>query len=104
MLLIPAGPWLFGEIDKRLGHYRRYSKKTVRVLMDKTNFDLVKLRYFNFVGLWGWWWNARVAKKLTQSDGQIRLFDNCIVPWLSRFESVIPPPMGQSLLVVARKK
>ena len=27
VLLIPAGPWLFGEIDRRLGHYRRYSKR-----------------------------------------------------------------------------
>jgi 2-polyprenyl-3-methyl-5-hydroxy-6-metoxy-1,4-benzoquinol methylase len=103
VLLIPAGPWLFGEIDRRLGHYRRYSKPSVRALMQKTGFEIVKLRYFNFIGLWGWWWNARVAKKLTQSDFQIRMFDNGIVPWLSRVEAILPPPVGQSLLVVARK-
>ena len=103
VLLIPAGPWLYGEIDRRLGHYRRYSKSSVRDLARKTGFEIVKLRYFNFIGLWGWWWNARMAKSLTQSDFQIRLFDNWIVPWLSRLEAVIPPPVGQSLLVVARK-
>lgn len=103
VLLIPAGPWLFGEIDRRLGHYRRYSKPSVRALMQKTGFSIVKLRYFNFIGLWGWWWNARVAKSLTQNDRQIHIFDNYIVPWQSRLEAIVPPPVGQSLLVVARK-
>jgi SAM-dependent methyltransferase len=103
VLLIPAGPWLFGEIDRRLGHYRRYSKLTARELMRRTNLTVVKLRYFNFIGLWGWWWNARFAKATTQSDAQIRVFDNWIVPWQSRVEAVIAPPVGQSLLVVARK-
>ncbi|MDB6023291.1 MAG: glycosyl transferase family 2, partial [Pedosphaera sp.] len=32
VLLIPAVPWLFGEIDRRLGHYRRYSKRSARAL------------------------------------------------------------------------
>jgi hypothetical protein len=32
------------------------------------------------------------------------VFDHFIVPWLSRVESVLPPPIGQSLLVVAQKK
>ena len=103
VLLIPAGPWLFGEIDRRLGHYRRYSKQSARDLMRRTGLTTLKLRYFNFIGVWGWWWNARVAKSKTQSDSQIHVFDNYIVPWQSRLEAIIPPPMGQSLLVVARK-
>ena len=104
VLLIPAGPWLFGEIDRRLGHYRRYSKDSARELMQKNGLATVKLRYFNFIGLWGWWWNARVSKSHTQNDAQIRIFDNYIVPWQSRLEAILPPPIGQSLLVVARKE
>ena len=104
VLLIPAAPWLYGEIDRRLGHYRRYSKAGVRALMQKTGLRVVALRYFNFIGLWGWWWNARVTRQLTQSDSQIHLFDKYIVPWQSRLESILPPPLGQSLLVVAQKE
>lgn len=102
-LLIPAAPWLFGEIDRKLGHYRRYSKAGVRALLKKTGLTAVKLRYFNFIGVWAWWWNARIAKSKTQNDSQIHIFDNYIVPWQSRLEAVLPPPIGQSLLVVARK-
>ena len=104
VLLVPAVPWLFGEIDRRLGHYRRYSKTSARALIARCGLGLVKARYFNFVGVWGWWWNARVTKSLTQSDAQIRLFDGWIVPWLSKIEAMVPPPIGQSLLVVARKE
>jgi SAM-dependent methyltransferase len=103
VLLIPAMPSLFGEIDRRLGHYRRYSKGTVRALLRKTSFTVLKLRYFNFIGALGWWWNARITKRLTQSDSQIHLFDHYIVPWASRLEAMCPPPVGQSLLVVAQK-
>jgi len=103
VLLIPACPWLFGEVDRRLGHYRRYSKATAQALMRKSRLTTVKLRYFNFIGVWGWWWNAHVGRRGSQSDTQIRVFDKYIVPWQWRLEALLPPPIGQSLLVVARK-
>jgi hypothetical protein len=61
------------------------------------------LRYFNFIGVWGWLWNTRVARRQAQSDSQILVFDRYIVPWLSGLESLLAPPIGQSLLVVGRK-
>ena len=104
VLLIPACPRLYGEIDRRLGHFRRYSNATARAVVENAGLRVTTLRYFNFIGLWGWWWNARVAKRVTQNDRQIHIFDNWIVPWQSRLESIIPPPLGQSLLVVAQKQ
>jgi SAM-dependent methyltransferase len=103
VLLIPAVPWAFGEIDRRLGHYRRYSKASARAVLGKCSLTPVRLSYFNFIGLWGWLWNTRVTKRQTQSDKQIYIFDNFIVPWQSRLESFLPVPLGQSLLAVARK-
>jgi hypothetical protein len=103
VLLIPAAPWAFGEIDKRLGHYRRYSKQSAAAVIRKAGLGLVKMRYFNFIGVWGWWWNARVARSASQSGFQIRIFDRYIVPWLSRLEALVPPCFGQSLMVAARK-
>ena len=103
VLLIPAVPWLFGEIDRRLGHYRRYSRRSARLLMEKSGLTPVKLKYFNFIGVWGWLWNARVARSQTQNDSQIHIFDHYIVPWQARLEALVAPPIGQSLLVVARK-
>jgi SAM-dependent methyltransferase len=102
VVLVPAGQWAFGPTDVRLGHYRRYTKPYTRALVAGLQMELEKIRYYNFVGIWGWWWNARFARRESQSDAQIRLFDGCIVPVLSRLEKFVPPPVGQSLLFVAR--
>jgi SAM-dependent methyltransferase len=102
VVLVPAGQWAFGQTDLRLGHYRRYAKGYARSLVAGLGLELEKLRYYNFVGIWGWWWNARFARRESQSDAQIRLFDGWIVPVLSRLENWIAPPLGQSLLFVAR--
>lgn len=102
-ILVPAVPGAFGEIDQRLGHYRRYSRKGLAALIAAAGFEVTKIRYFNFVGLWAWWWNARCARRSNQSDAQIRFFDTYFVPVLSRMESVLPVPIGQSLLVVGTK-
>jgi len=102
-ILVPAVPAAFGEIDQRLGHYRRYSRKGLATLVAECGFNVTKVRYFNFVGLWGWWWNARFSKRANQSDAQIRFFDTYLVPVLSRLEKVLPVPIGQSLLAVGTK-
>ncbi len=103
-LLIPALPALFGEIDQRLGHYRRYSKKTARAAFEQAGFSMKKMRYFNPIGAAAWWWNAHVGGAGKQSDFQIKIFDGYIVPWQRRLESLIPVPLGQSLLAVGRKE
>ena len=63
VLLVPAGPWAFGSTDERLGHYRRYSKKYARDLIRRLRLNIQKLRYYNFIGIWGWWWNAKIARQ-----------------------------------------
>jgi SAM-dependent methyltransferase len=103
VLQIPALGFLFGEIDRRLGHYRRYNKNMARELFARAGLIPVQLRYFNFIGAWAWLWNAHVTKAMTQSDFQIKIFDQGVVPWTSILERVVHPPLGQCLLAVAKK-
>ena len=103
VLLVPAFPALYGRIDKQLGHYRRYTRKTVRQLADAASLHVKSAHYMNAIGFFGWWVNAHVLKREAQSAGQIGIFDRYIVPFSSRLEGLIPPPFGQSLLVVLRK-
>jgi SAM-dependent methyltransferase len=100
-LQIPATPAAFGEIDRRLGHYRRYTKRGVRELLRATGWRLIYARYFNLIGLLGWLWNTRVSIKHEQSDRQIWLFDRVLVPLMSRLEALVPLPVGQCLVAIA---
>lgn len=103
VVLVPAGQWAFGPLDVRLGHYRRYTKGYTRALVAGLQLELAKMRYYSFVGIWGWWWNAKMGRRASQSDAQIRLFDRWIVPVVARLEGWLAAPVGQSLLFVARE-
>jgi SAM-dependent methyltransferase len=103
VLLVPAFEALYGPIDRNLGHYRRYRRGALVELARAAGLEIGKLHYVNAAGFFGWWVNARVLRRETQSDGQIAVFDRWIVPLLAALESAVPPPFGQSLLAVLRR-
>lgn len=102
VLLVPAFAFLYGPIDRNLGHVRRYTPSSIRSMAEALNLQVSKLRFINLVGFFGWWMNARVLKLEAQSEHQIGIFDRWIVPIASRIEEHINPPLGQSLLAVLK--
>ena len=102
VLLVPAFPKAYGPIDKAVGHFRRYSKTSIREIMGKTSLKIENLSYSNLFGLLGWLFNARIRNSTSQNDFQIKLF-NKIVPLLSFIENKVGCPMGLSLISVSRK-
>lgn len=103
VFLLPAFESLYGPIDRNLGHFRRYSKSSWRDLAESAGFQVKLARYFNSIGFFGWWTNARLLKRDAQSEGQIELFDRLLVPMLARMEGWIEPPLGQSIFTVIEK-
>jgi SAM-dependent methyltransferase len=103
VILVPAFPALYGPIDHNLGHHRRYTRQSISSLAEKAGLSIQKIHYVNFTGFFGWWVNARVIPREIQSERQIALFDKFVVPISSRLESIMPPPIGQSLFAVLRK-
>jgi len=101
ILVVPAVPAAYGPIDAALGHHRRYSRSGLRSALERAGFCAQVLRYSNAIALLGWFFNAHVSRRLQQSDAQIRIFDRLIVPWYSRLEHLVAPPLGLSLLAVA---
>lgn len=103
VLLAPAFPSLYGAIDANLGHFRRYNAASVRQLATDAGLRVRKLRYMNAAGFFGWWTNSRIFGREAQSAFQIEVFDRYFVPVISRLESLVPPPFGQSLFAVLQK-
>ena len=64
-------------------------------------FRLEHLSWFNRVGVFGWWLNARVRKVPRIPLAQLRMFD-AFVPLLTA-ERFVPLPFGQSLVAVGRR-
>jgi len=103
IILVPALQSLYGSIDVSFEHLRRYNRKELKSLIHGQNLDIIKLYYMNFFGLLGWFVNGRVFKKKALPVKQTKLFDK-LVPLFSFAEKIVKPPLGQSLILIARKK
>jgi len=102
LLLVPAKKWAYTELDKQLGHFRRYEKKELGEKLVKASFHIEKLYFFNIIGLMSW----IIRDKIQRSGGlrpyQVSSFDT-IVPILKRIEAKVRMPLGISLIAIAQK-
>lgn len=101
LILAPAGPAIFGTLDRAFGHHRRYTAAMLAGALSAGGFRVESLRYLNLPGVVAWFIAGRILRKTTLSVRAVRIYDRCVVPWLSAVESVAPPPCGQSLVAVA---
>jgi SAM-dependent methyltransferase len=101
-LFVPARAEIYAPIDKDFGHFRRYKKRELRAKLEQAGFQIIRLRYYNFVGYFAWWINFCVLKKRSFDVAAVRLFDRGLFPAVHGFEThIFPPPIGQSLIAVA---
>lgn len=101
-LFVPARPEIYAPIDKDFGHYRRYVRSDLKTKLEEAGFSVTRLRYFNFIGYFGWWLTFCVRKERTFKPETVRLFDRRIFPITNALEGVLPGlPFGQSLIAVA---
>jgi SAM-dependent methyltransferase len=103
VLLVPAFEALYGPLDYNLGHYRRYTRKSIVEMAESVGLTVKRARYINAVGFFGWWVNSKIFRREAQSSKQIAFFDRFVIPVMSRIESVVSPPFGQSLFAVLQK-
>ena len=101
---VPAHQFAYGSVDRGYGHYRRYLlsdfKKMKNEIIPEADFWG---RYFNFVGLPGWFILGKILKK-KQLDKKSILFFEKVCPWVKSFDDFLhlklKLPFGQSVLSV----
>jgi SAM-dependent methyltransferase len=102
-LLVPAHPALYGTLDELVGHHRRYTRRALMAKAEQAGFTVLMCRSFNSVGVFGWFLAGRVRRQQGIGSGQVRFYDHLVVPVLRRLEGAIPPPFGQSLVLVGHR-
>ena len=63
VVLVPAHPSLYSELDSNLGHFRRYTEGMLIDRFREAGFVIEKGRYFNWVGAIGWYVFGRVLRR-----------------------------------------
>jgi hypothetical protein len=101
LLFVPALPWLYGSLDRKVGHQRRYTLRSLREVVEGAGFSVEFIRYFDMVGVLPWFIAGRVSRMATFSDRAARLYDRLVVPTARAMERRLRPPIGKNLLCVA---
>ncbi|MGB8862240.1 MAG: methyltransferase [Ilumatobacteraceae bacterium] len=103
-LFVPAMPSLYGSLDFKSGHFRRYDRPLLQSTIDAAGFELVEMHFMDIAGVVPYFLMYRLLDVPTLDAGSSRFYDSLIVPF-SRFiqNRVGPPAVGKNLLAVARR-
>jgi 2-polyprenyl-3-methyl-5-hydroxy-6-metoxy-1,4-benzoquinol methylase len=102
-IYVPAFQLLYSNFDRNIGHFRRYRKKELRNMMTDAGLEIIKAHYVNLPGAFLWLLSARILRMTPTKKWSTQLYDKIAIPVVSRIESVIPIPFGQSVLCIGRK-
>jgi hypothetical protein len=77
----------------------------LRTKLERAGFQIERLHYFNGLGYLLWWLNFCLMGKRRFEVAAVRAYDRIAFPVVDWLEShVHRPPVGQSLLAIARMK
>ncbi len=112
---VPAHQWLFSDFDTSIGHFRRYSKKSLLKLLSESQFRENRANYLFSIFVFP----ALILRKLPTLLGRRRdtastlgvvrkqnqnlLFLTRVLMPILRMESIFRLPFGLSLLSVSKK-
>jgi hypothetical protein len=101
-VLAPAHSWLFTPFDAGVGHFRRYTKKTLRAAMPR-NLERARLSYLDSVGLLASLANKALLRQSMPTERQIGFWDGVLVPMSRVMDKLTLHCIGKSVLGVWRK-
>lgn len=100
-LLVPAHPRLYGALDRKYGHERRYTRPVLRELCAAAGLEIERLHAFNALGVAGWL-AKRWAREPAIDPASLRAYELLLPPFRA-LERLHPPPFGLSLVLRARR-
>ena len=103
LMFVPALQSLYGDFDREVGHFRRYGKKALEEKCRSAGFNVERSRYFDFVGILPWFIKYRILKSNSLSAKSVDAYDKVAVPFVRKFEAILPTPIGKNILAVLKR-
>jgi SAM-dependent methyltransferase len=101
VLWVPGYQQLYGDFDRRVGHVRRYTPRTLTAAIAGAGLRAEEARPVNLLGGIAWWLTVRRGGVGRPRAGLVRVYDRVVVPTTRLLERHVTPPFGQSVLGVA---
>jgi glycosyltransferase involved in cell wall biosynthesis len=101
LLYVPANPRLYCEIDRGVGHYRRYLHDELVGKMRQAGYRVAHSRHHNILGALGWWINGKVLGKKAIGAADVGGFD-LLMP-LVKLQDRLDSRFALSILAIGEK-
>ena len=101
IVLCPAHQWLYSPFDAKIGHFRRYTRRSLRSL-GTTGLELCRLRYLDSVGLLASAANRWLLRSDTPGARQVAVWDRVMVRASRVLDPLLAYRVGKSVLCVWR--
>lgn len=102
LVYVPAFPWLFTSMDRKVGHLRRYTRRVLVDLLTAAQFQVVSARYADSLGV-----IATLAYRLLDpgtgeiNEQLLRAYDRLVFPVSRVLDNVFAHYLGKNLIVTA---
>jgi 2-polyprenyl-3-methyl-5-hydroxy-6-metoxy-1,4-benzoquinol methylase len=103
LVFVPAHEWLMSRFDRKLGHFRRYTRESLTTKFEDAGFRIRFSAYFDVLGMFPWWLKYRVLRSEEMETSLVRAFDRCGVPLSRAFDSLTNFRFGKNVIVVGEK-
>jgi SAM-dependent methyltransferase len=104
IVFVPALQFLFSNIDRQVGHFRRYERSALTSVLAGAGFRIADMRFFDMLGILPWLVMNTWLGKTEFNPGLVGLYDRIGVPLTRELESLIAPPIGKNLIAVSIKE
>lgn len=104
LIFVPALEWLFSDLDRLVGHYRRYRLKNLVELVQNAGFEVRCARYMDSLGILPWWLLNTICRSTSFNPRLVLLYDRIGVPLTRRIESIMTPPLGKNVILTAIRR
>ena len=101
VVLAPAHPSLFSAFDEAVGHYRRYTRRSIAQI-GPPNTHSARFSYLDSAGVLVSLANRAILGQRTPSARQILFWDRLLVPVSRRLDPLLGSRVGKSILAVWR--
>jgi SAM-dependent methyltransferase len=103
VILGPAHSWLFSDFDRSIGHFRRYSPRSIKALCC-ADLELINVRQLDVVGIFASLANRLVLRESLPTVAQIGVWDRYLVPISRVLDPLFLYKFGKSIMAVWRRR
>lgn len=100
---VPAFPILFGSWDEQVGHYRRYTRRSLHDTLHRSGVRVERTGYADSLGFMAAGVLKLVGRGMRVTEAKVRVYDRHLFPWSRRLDRVAHPLFGKNVWAIGSK-